>query len=337
MKIQYFFIVCLLISSFSTQKMAAQDAEFSQFYAAPSYLNPAMIGFSVEPRIVVNYRHQYASFDNAYLTFAAAYDQHFDKYNSSFGMSILADRSGQGLYNTYALNALYAYQLQLSQELSLKVGLQAGYFQQGIAWDKVVFGDMIDPQTGAISTSSTENLNQQNTIRRLDFGGGLVAYTPTFYMGASFKHITRQNVSFTDLNDLENRLAIRSVFHVGKVFYFGKPKDPRSGPSMYASPNFLFINQGRFLQLNGGIYLGKGALFSGFWFRHTVGNSDALIFLLGVKAGVTRIAYSYDFNLTPIGTNAGSHELSLIVDWGQTDYAKNKAKRKQSGQCPEIF
>ncbi len=335
MNLRSLIILLVLISSVSVQKGWSQDAEFSQFYAAPAHLNPAMIGFANEPRVVMNYRHQYASFGNAYLTLGASYDQHFSKYNSSIGISLLGDVTGGGLYNNYNASVLYAYQLRFTDKLLLKIGTQVSYLQQSLNWNSLVFGDMIDPLSGEASIATEEELPLRTNLHRLDLGLGLMAYTPNFYIGASFKHITQPNLSFTSDNDPSNRLAVRSSFHLGKVFYMGPQILGKT--KFYVSPNLLFINQGQFFQTNAGVYLGKGFIYGGMWYRHTISNSDALILLLGVKAGIVKVGYSYDFNVAAINTNAGTHELSLIIDWGNTKWASKKRRRSKEAECPEIF
>lgn len=332
----YIITALVFLSCIFSVKGWAQDPEFSQFYAAPAYLNPAMIGFSWEPRIAVNYRHQYPQFGNAYLTFAASYDQHFDDLNSSFGLSVMADRAGEGgLYNTYYINGLYAYQLRFSDDLRVKLGVQVGYLQQSIDWSKLVFTDMIDPTNGASGGSTAEQMPDRTSIHRLDLSGGLVAYNGKFYIGASVKHVTTPSLAFTNSNDADNTLKIRSSFHAGRVFYLGKVIVDK--PRFYISPNLLFVNQGRHFQVNAGTYLGKGIIFGGLMLRHTIRNADALIVLAGVKAGVVRVGYSYDINLSPIATGASAHEVSLLIDFGQRKGLEREMRRKKAAECPEIF
>ncbi len=327
-------ILFLIVSCCLVKKGWTQDPEFSQFYTAPYHLNPSMIGFTSEPRVTVNYRHQYPSFNNAWLTMGIAYDQHFEELNSSFGLSVLADRAG-GIYNTYLVSGQYAYQLQLNDKLLLKAGAQVSYLQKNLNWDKVVLPDMIDDTTGDIIPGSFAGLQETNNIHRLDLGLGMVAYTDQLYIGASFKHITRPSVSFTTAEDPENSLHVRSAFHLGYVFYTSKPR--RGFKRFYISPNVLFVNQGPVNQINAGAYLGKGALFGGVWARHTFNNMDALIFMAGVKAGVFRFGYSYDYRLGSLGVNANAHEVSMTFDFGQTYWAKKRKKVNADSKCPEIF
>lgn len=333
---RYIVVTLVILSSIFAPKGWAQDPEFSQFYASPAHVNPAMIGFTWDPRFSVNYRHQYPGFGNAFLTFAASYDQHFDNLNSSFGMSVLADRAGEGgIYNTYYVNGLYAYELKFTSSLRIKAGVQIGYLQQSINWDKLVFGDMIDPTTGNTGGISPDLTPERNSIHRLDIGGGLLAYNSNFYIGASVKHVTTPSLAFTATSDSRNDLAIRTSAHVGRVFYVG-PKIVGES-QLYISPNLLFINQGRHYQVNGGAYIGKGILFGGLFMRHTVRNTDALILLAGLRAGIVRVGYSYDIHIGPLATGAGAHEISTIVDLGLRKGADKKIRRKKSGECPEIF
>jgi type IX secretion system PorP/SprF family membrane protein len=334
-----FFIITLLslIGLLQATPTAhAQDAEFSQFYAAPAYLNPAMIGFSGQPRFGLNYRHQYPTFGNAYMTLAASFDQHFSDFNSSIGASIVADFSGSGgIYNTYGINALYAYQLSLNQTMQLKIGAQVGYLGKSLNWDKVILYDMIDPTTGKPIIPTGESSPENLAVHRLDIGLGALIYNETFYAGASFKHVTQPNVSFYDNDDSENNVSLRSMVHIGKVFYLDTKKT--FGNSFYISPNLLFVTQGKFKQINAGTYIGKGIIYGGLWLRHTLSNSDAIIALIGVKSGTLKIGYSYDFNIAGLNTSAGSHELSFLLDLGDNPRTKKQEKSRKATQCPEIF
>lgn len=330
-----YFLGFLFFTCCSSLYSSAQDPEFSQFYAAPAHLNPAMLGFSPKPRLVLNYRHQMPSFGNAFLTLGASYDQHFNQLNSSFGVSILADRTAGGLYNSYFVNGAYAYQLGLSDNLLLKVGVQVSYLQQNMDWVNLVFGDMINPITGEVVVPTFEGAPERTNIHKIDFGGGLVAYTDKFYIGASVKHVTRPSLAFSAIPDSDNRLGVRSSFHIGNVFYLGKDKQFK--PRFYVSPNLLFVSQNRFFQLNTGLYAGKGMIFGGLWYRHTFGNADALITSLGVKVNMIKIGYSHDFNLTALDTGAGAHELSISFDLGDNNSVRKNQRKQKNYQCPEIF
>ena len=78
--------LAFLIAPLLFEKASCQDPQFSQFYAAPLYLNPAFAGSALEARIGLNYRNQWPQISNAnFETFAAYFDTYFDEYNSGVG------------------------------------------------------------------------------------------------------------------------------------------------------------------------------------------------------------------------------------------------------------
>ena len=74
----------------------AQDPEFTQFYAAPVYTNPAMAGTGScngGGRVVLNYRNQWPSLPGTFITTSASYDQHFDNIGGGVSLLLLDDRA----------------------------------------------------------------------------------------------------------------------------------------------------------------------------------------------------------------------------------------------------
>jgi hypothetical protein len=51
------------VSGFVVGSVTAQDPQYSQFYAAPLYLNPAFAGATGQNRIGINYRNQWPAID----------------------------------------------------------------------------------------------------------------------------------------------------------------------------------------------------------------------------------------------------------------------------------
>ena len=72
----------------------AQDPEFSQYYAAPLYLNPAFAGTSTDHRFIANYRNQWPNIARGYVTTAISYDYNLYQYNSGVGFLATLDKAG---------------------------------------------------------------------------------------------------------------------------------------------------------------------------------------------------------------------------------------------------
>src|SRR5688572_27123553 len=106
----------------------AQDPEFSQFYAAPVYTNPAMAGTAfcgrnAAGRMSVNYRNQWPSLPGTFRSFNASYDQHHEKIGGGIGLMATYDRAGAGLLTTSTVSGVYSYLFRLNHSFFLRGGL----------------------------------------------------------------------------------------------------------------------------------------------------------------------------------------------------------------------
>ena len=131
-----FYTLSLFAFSFSVK---AQDPNFSQFFASPLTLNPAMTGkFDGLYRVAGNYRNQWPTINNAFVTYTASLDGHIlaDRIPEwdQFGVGIMgfSDKSGNGvLQNNYAALSL-AYHKALDENgwHQIGVGFQGTYLNK---------------------------------------------------------------------------------------------------------------------------------------------------------------------------------------------------------------
>ncbi len=125
-----------------------QDPQFTQFYANPLYLNPAFAGTARCPRVVLNYRNQWPALSGTFVTTSASYDQDVRGIMGGLGLLVTNDQAGKGTLTTTTASGIYSYTQAINRKFSIKVGFQATYFQKSLDWNKLTFGDMIDPQPG---------------------------------------------------------------------------------------------------------------------------------------------------------------------------------------------
>src|SRR5215471_13501157 len=97
------FITLTLLVSLATVSNA-QDPNFSQFFASPITLNPALTGkFDGVYRFAANYRNQWPTINNAYTTATASFDMGIMKDRipdyDQFGLGFMGytDRAGDGV------------------------------------------------------------------------------------------------------------------------------------------------------------------------------------------------------------------------------------------------
>ena len=113
----------------NTEKVSAQDAEFTQFYASPIFLNPAFAGTHMCPRITLNHRNQWPGVPATFVTNAFSYDQHIDGLHGGLGLMVVNDRMANSLQNN-RVSAVYSYQMKLSRKFSVRVGFESTFWQK---------------------------------------------------------------------------------------------------------------------------------------------------------------------------------------------------------------
>jgi type IX secretion system PorP/SprF family membrane protein len=297
----------------------AQDPEFTQFYANPLYLNPAFAGTARCPRFCLNYRNEWPNISGTYVTYSASYDQHIDAIFGGIGLLVTNDRAGQGTINTTNVSGMYSYQLNITREFSIKLAGEVTYMQKAIDWSKLNFGDMIDPRRGFVyTTNEVPNLASKSNI---DFSAGVLGFSKRYYFGAAVNHLTEPDEGLLGVS----HLPMKITGHAGAVI----PLDGNRNPLVYISPNILYQKQQDFQQLNLGLYLVKGPIVGGLWYR----NRDSFILLIGLQKDHFKAGYSYDVTISRLtNTTAGSHEISFQLQFE----CKPKKKKFRTVSCPSF-
>lgn len=316
----------------------AQDPVFSQFYAAPLQINPAFAGTTYEPRITLNYRNQWPSIDNAYITYAASYEQFMENMNSGFGLQVSTDSQGDGVYKVNRFGATYSYQVTVNRNFRIKFGVEAAVQQSTVDWNRLVFLDQIDPITGMTDGSGNPILSEEvrpiNTTNSLfDVSTGLLAYSSDFFVGFSAKHLNTPNQTILGTDDnLASGLPMRLTLHGGYQISFGGNK---RGRAAFVSPNLAIIRQGDQGQINAGAYAGFGSFFAGGWYRHANSNRDAIIALVGYQYDIFKIGYSYDFTISELAVpgSGGAHEISIVLNFDESESAKRRRRNSRYNDC----
>lgn len=327
------FTAMLLLPGFFA---AAQDPIFSQFYAMPLQINPGFAGSAIAPRVGVAYRNQWTGFNNAYRTYAVFYEQSLEGLNSGVGFNVEGDNAGDGIYKTTRVSAVYAYRLNVADNFALKLGVEAGAHQTNLDWQRLIFPDQIDP-IGGIGNGTGEVPPETTTKTQLDISAGLLILSDKFYLGMGLKHLNTPNESILFVNDnLSQGLPLRYTLHGGTDIVVKKGNKVRQ-PS-FISPNFLFVSQGPYQQLNVGAYAGLGSIIAGGWYRHTFSNSDAFIVMAGFQEGIFKMGVSYDFTVSGLANHGGgTYELSLGLLFDQNDKLRKKKRRSDINDCIRMF
>ena len=304
-------IVITLLLAVLTGVTEAQDPIFSQFYANPLYLNPALAGSALTPRLTLNYRNQWPSLDANFVTYGASYDQYMPSINSGIGISFMTDRAGQGVLVSGGISAIYSYRLKINREMFVNFGVKASFFQGKLDWNSLTWGDQFDPIRGMVfETEETPPTTTSKSI--VDFSAGAVyTYKDIFFGGLAVDHLTQPSNGFYD--DKLSKLHTKVTIHGGAVIDLRSKKYRGARYNRITiSPNIIYQQQQNFKQINFGIYLNKNPFVIGAWYRHDITNADAIIVLLGFQHNHLKFGYSYDVTISNLqNATGGAHEISV--------------------------
>lgn len=314
-----FFYSVLFLCSFVS--LHAQDPNFSQFFASPLTLNPALTGkFDGVYRVAGNYRNQWPTINNAFTTYTASFDGHLLASRipeiDQFGIGVMgfSDKSGNGiLQNNYAaLSIAYHKGLDENAFHQIGVGFQGTYLSKRLDVTNLKLEDMLqsDGFTGVTSESFSQN---QISVSYFDANAGIIYNGTTggdnnFYAGASVYHLNRHKETFIKG---EYYLEPRVTFHAGGRFPIGDYYMHVSGNHSRQGGATNTIIGGTLAVNAGGTDIAPTQLYLGSWYRF----GDALIPYIGLEWNELHIGATYDVNtssLKPGSNMRGGAEISLI-------------------------
>lgn len=300
--------------------LKAQDAHFSQLYANRLYLNPALTGIETQPELHVQYRNQWPNLSGNFQTANFSYDQKIEKINSGIGAILMYDKMGKSV-NNFSLGLNYAYHFSVNNDFNVSAGTQLQYGYKYLDWNKLTFGDMIDPRRGFIY--STGDMRRSNYIGYLDASFGLAVQWKGLFLGGSVHHVNTPDIS---LMTNESPLPMRYSAHGGYNFNikFGGEGYERV---LTISPHVFYQYQSGFMMLTYGSYFRFQGATIGAFVRRDAG----IAIILGYDFNALRLAYSYDYLASKLSNQIwSSHEISLSYRIG----ADFKARTEKSHQFP---
>lgn len=330
-------LICFLAF---TQITYAQDRLFSQFYAAPLTLNPALTGaFDGKFRVGANYRDQWrGALDEPYRTFAGGLDLKWGvgartaKYRdaAAVGVVFYNDQVSDSDFATTQISVSGAFHKSLSRRSNqyLSLGFQTGIAQKAINYEGLTFEDQFNGTTGY--TDPTGEDLPENSFAYADFSVGLnyawvIKSRTSLFAGAAYHHFLTPSVSFFDSVDDPNTFPSNELFPKLTVLLgFALPLVegvdilPRAvfssqGPhtKVDAGSNFRFsLSSYQSLALHIG---GYARLVSNF--DNSFGPSE-IVALLGLEYNRVLFGISYDFNLDDLSnTNLGQRTLEFSVSY----------------------
>ena len=324
----------------------AQDTQFSQYFSASLFLNPAFAGVYNDPSLHMNHKRQVQSPDlineltQVSFIFPIKIPGSYERSLGGIGLMAYNERSGiNGVFQNSAAFLTYAHNFKfgiLSSDI-LSVGVQAGYENRSLNFSSLAWGSQYNPFFGFDDTLPipvTEFDGQKGTV--IVNAGIMYYYNPTrnyllyrysAFSGFSATNVNRPNKSFSVNEKSPEPMLLK--YNGGVEIKFNK---------LYVTPSLLFLYLRQNFQFNAGLnfayspnaqrYRSRGnQVLFGAWYRVR----DSFIFMGGIKFSSMAIRVSYDLNSDlfvqerTVDTSQPSFEISI-----QYHISKSSGYRKVS-------
>lgn len=311
--------------------LKAQDFHYSQYYAAPLTLNPALTGqFNGQYRANLNYRSQWTSIGNPYHTAHAAFDLPLsDKW--SLGASILDQNAAGGAYNSLqaVVSASYDIALGVDKYNHLLLGIGAGINNRSFDPSRITFGDQYNIVTASVAGPSAEVFDKTSKLVP-EVNAGLLFYdgnpfrTVNYFVGATAFHLPEfnQNAVANTTSPLYRRYLVHGGVRI------------KATRALEVIPQAMGMYQNNAREIIPSLALqyhlpdADAFLIGGASYRI----DDAIVPYAGIQYKEYSLGLSYDITLSDLNAannSRGGLEISLI-------YIKKPKVARPKFICPRI-
>jgi len=335
--------ICSLLAATTVQ---AQDPNFSQFYAAPLYLNPALAGVEKDVTVAAVYRSQWRSigFPQQIGQLSGIIPLHSRRHPllqpGGIGFALYNDVAGEGNnFRTTGIQAGAAYNLALTGDYAhvLSFGMQVGMIQKAIDFTDLRWGSQYNaaaPFLGFDHTASPTmdlNLMRDKALYPVVHSGIVWHFNPNTgigrqpfggFVGFSVSNINQPNESL--IKTEASRLPLLFRMQTGIEYQLTQ--------AFRLMPNLLWMRQNGQNQINAGTYLSyqltdaatakPARIMAGGWYRL----GDSFVLSTAFTNSKYTLGFSYDINTSSLRyatRGRGAWELSLTYR-----VVKNKTFRR---------
>lgn len=330
MRPKFYVIAALVLATFG---LRAQDIHFSQYYASPLTLNPALTGkFDGFARVDGIYRGQYYGLDQSssiFRTPALSVDfsllKDLMKGNAlGVGLSVVNDQQnstgGKIGATTIALDLGYTLNLDKNKTTQLSIGLEPSLIYRNVTGNyqyPQAFNDQLVYQTGSPQDEQLSSSLAKKLYFNFDYGVFFSTHPKdfmTFYIGFSQKNVAQPNMAVIQAGNTYGKQPFLYVVHGGFDFYVAK--------KWTIIPGFLFQTEAKANEANAGITAGydvldkfvngvrrKATIYLGLWNR--MGNDVGSAFQyrnitpkIGLDYRNFRVDFAYDISMGNIASDA---------------------------------
>lgn len=285
------------------RSMAQQsDPVLTQYWAVPTYYNPAATGMTDFIRVHGAARLQWLGIENAPKSFLGVADAPFKLLNRRYGTGVTITQESLGLFSNLLASAQLSTRFKaLKGEFG--VGLQVGYYNTKFRGSEVYIPTEDDfHQSGDVAIPT-----QDVSGGTVDFSLGLWYTHKWFNVGISGMHLTQPTVKL-QAQGSENSETHDFETTLGRAFYFMADSNIELKNTLISLQPSMMVRTD--LKSFGADFTMRATynrfVSAGLGYRW----NDAVCIMLGAEFKNFFLGYAYDLPVTAIGrASSGSHEL----------------------------
>lgn len=300
---------------------AQTDVQMTQYWAMPTYYNPAAAGSTEYLRIRGGARLQWLGIRHAPMGFLVNADAPLQIGKRRIGLGVTGMQEKLGLFSNLNFGAQANFKFRLLKG-EMSIGVQGSYFNQKFRGSKVDIPDGDD-----FHESGDEAIPNQDLAGNVfDLSAGVLYTHKYFHFGVSGQHLLQPTVKMsvegtesTDTHDFETELG-RMVYFIGGGNIPIKNTLFELQPSLIAATDLhdftgivdLRARYNKFLSF-------------GIGYRYLAGVSVSV----GAEFKNFFLDYSYEYPLSAIAkASSGSHEIMAGYQLKLDFSAKNKNRHR---------
>jgi type IX secretion system PorP/SprF family membrane protein len=358
--------VFLLGLFFLVPESRGQDPNYSQYFSAPIYFNPANTGINTGLRARFSFRDQWPNLPVDFRSYYFSADIGDRNLPGAGGIGILINSNNEGISFIKNLTAglTVSVRIPMSANLAAQVGLKAAIVQKKLNWDDFVFTDQLSEKYGNIYLSQFTAPDVNSKVFPDFAAGGVIQFASaegnvTGTVGFAVDHLFRPDESF--LSTASAPLPRKFVGHLDLVLSAAGRSSAiyaSSSEPLRINPGVLYQNQGSKNLVQAGLNLLKYNVYLGGWFKGSfdANTGSAIALLAGYRYTFAdnmslKFMYSYDLQMSgSLQGMGGAHEISLILEFdklsifggggggGGSFAAPGRSTRNSSAlECPSFY
>ena len=305
---------------------AQGDAMFTQYWAVPTYYNPAAMGTVDFIRIRGGAKLQWIGIDNAPRTFMGAADMPVKLGKKQcIGVGVLFNQESIGLYRNMGINAQLSYKFRFLKGV-WSVGVQPGFYNTKFKGSDVYIpegDDFHQPDDPELPTTDVSG-------NAFDISAGLLYTHKYFSVGVSVLHITEPQVTMDSGeggNDAEG-IEFQAVLP-RQAYFTAEGNIPLRNslfslqPSLLLRTDFNTFTPEATMRATYNRFLSFGV---GYRYK------EAISAMVAVEFKNFFLGYAYDYPLSAINkASSGSHEIvagyMVKLNFGEKNKNKHRSIR----------